>query len=265
MKKGKIITIVIILLFSSMILYSFQSGITGVTLKSSSPGCTCHSPTPSDDVTVTITGPDILTTNETAVYTVNITGGPLARGGTNIAASDGVLDIINGEGLRKQSNELTQIQPKAPVGGAVSFQFNYTAPANPGSATLFANGNSVNFNGNNSGDQWNFADNKIITVNNPTDVDDDQIVNSYKLEQNYPNPFNPSTTFEFRLANSGLVSLKVFDVLGHEVATLIEEVRPAGIYKIEFEADNYNLTSGVYFYQLKSGNFTSTKKFILLH
>jgi hypothetical protein len=261
-KKGRIITIVIILLFSSILLYALQTGITGRTLKSSTPGCTCHSPEPSSNVTVSIAGPDVLTTNETATYTVNITGGPLVRGGTNIAASDGVLDIIDGEGLRKESNELTHIQPKAPVSGAVSFQFNYTAPANPGSVTLFANGNSVNFNGSNVGDQWNFAENKIISVNSSTDVDDDQIVNTYKLEQNYPNPFNPTANFEFRIADFGFVSLKVYDALGKEVGTLVNEEKSPGTYEVTFDASS--LASGIYYYELRTEKFSSLKKMILM-
>ena len=166
-KKGIIIAIVTILLFSSMVLYSFEDGVKRATLKSSNEGCSCHSRSPSDNVRVTITGPDTLTTNETALYMVTITGGPLVRGGTDIAASDGELNIISGEGMRKRRDELTHSKPKAPVGGVVSFRFNYTAPEKPGSVTLFANGNSVNFNGNKKGDQWNFADNKIITINEP--------------------------------------------------------------------------------------------------
>ena len=267
MRKRGIISAGIILSFCSIALYAFSTGITGRTLKGNEAGCTCHASTPSSNVMVSIIGPDTLATNETATYTVTITGGPLVRAGTNIAASEGVLDIIDGQGLKKVSGELTHTQPKVPESGSVSFQFNYTSPATPGSVTLFANGNSVNFNGNNSGDQWNFAENKTINVDAPSDVDEEHIISNYKLEQNYPNPFNPTTNFEFQIASAsggGFVSLKIFDALGNEVTTLIEEERPSGKYKVEFNADSYNLSSGVYFYQLKSGNFNSTKKFILI-
>jgi hypothetical protein len=81
------------------------------------------------------------------------------------------------------------------------------------------------------------------------------------LEQNYPNPFNPSTTFEFRVSSFGLVSLKIFDVLGREVAALVNEVRPAGTYKLRWDASS--LPSGVYFYQLRTSQFVQTKKLIL--
>jgi len=84
----------------------------------------------------------------------------------------------------------------------------------------------------------------------------------YNLDQNYPNPFNPSTTISYSIAQDGLVSLKVFDVLGDEVATLIDELKTAGNYSVEFNAQD--LPSGVYFYQLQVDRFVETKKLILL-
>ncbi|HVO74944.1 MAG TPA: T9SS type A sorting domain-containing protein [Ignavibacteriaceae bacterium] len=86
----------------------------------------------------------------------------------------------------------------------------------------------------------------------------------FKLEQNYPNPFNPITNFEFRTLGFGFVSLKVFNILGNEVAVLVNEKKPAGEYRISFDATKYNLTSGVYLYRLEAGKFTDTKKFVLL-
>jgi hypothetical protein len=80
------------------------------------------------------------------------------------------------------------------------------------------------------------------------------------LAQNYPNPFNPSTHFEFRIANFGFVSLKVFDVLGREVATLVNEVRTPGVYRIRWDASS--LSSGVYFYRLRVGDFVATRKMV---
>ena len=72
----------------------------------------------------------------------------------------------------------------------------------------------------------------------------------YKLSQNYPNPFNPSTKIEYQVANAGLVSLKVYDVLGKEIATLINEVKSAGSYEVNFNAAG--LASGIYFYRLQT-------------
>lgn len=84
----------------------------------------------------------------------------------------------------------------------------------------------------------------------------------FELAQNYPNPFNPSTTINFSIPHKGNVTLKVFDILGNEVATLINEEKPAGEYEVEF--DGSILTSGIYFYQMKAGNFIQTKKMIYL-
>ncbi|MFQ3608556.1 MAG: T9SS type A sorting domain-containing protein [Chloroherpetonaceae bacterium] len=88
------------------------------------------------------------------------------------------------------------------------------------------------------------------------------LVFSYKLDQNYPNPFNPSTKITFSIKNAGFVSLKVYDLLGREVATLVNENRAAGIYDVNFNAAG--LGSGVYFYTLTSGGFSQTKKMMII-
>ncbi len=84
----------------------------------------------------------------------------------------------------------------------------------------------------------------------------------FTLEQNYPNPFNPSTTISYSLSQSELVQLKVYDILGREVATLVNAVKSPGIYHVEFDAKN--LASGIYYYQMKSGSFIQTKKMIFM-
>ena len=84
----------------------------------------------------------------------------------------------------------------------------------------------------------------------------------YSLSQNYPNPFNPTTSFEFRIADFGLVTLKVYDILGREVATIVNKELKAGTYKYQWNAGN--LTSGVYLYRIQSGNYSLIKKMILL-
>ncbi len=86
----------------------------------------------------------------------------------------------------------------------------------------------------------------------------------YKLEQNYPNPFNPTTKFIYELPNTNYVTLKVYDVLGNEVATLVNEKQNSGSYEVNFDAGEYGLSSGMYFYTLLSGNFSMTKKMILI-
>ncbi len=84
------------------------------------------------------------------------------------------------------------------------------------------------------------------------------------LSQNYPNPFNPNTIISFQLPKAGNVTLKVFEVLGNEVATLVDEYKNAGSYNVEFRIENLELSSGIYFYQLKAGEFVATKKMILI-
>jgi hypothetical protein len=90
----------------------------------------------------------------------------------------------------------------------------------------------------------------------------DRILSRFILEQNYPNPFNPSTTINYSVSSSEFVALKVYDVLGNEVATLVNEEKPVGSYEVNFDARG--LSSGIYFYKLQSGNFIETKKMILL-
>lgn len=85
----------------------------------------------------------------------------------------------------------------------------------------------------------------------------------FALEQNYPNPFNPSTTISWQSPVNSHQTLKVYDVLGNEIAALVNELREAGKYEITFDASKYNLSSGVYFYQLKAEGFSAVKKFIL--
>ncbi len=344
---------VLILSAISFLFYAYSTGITGRTLKNGT-GCNCHAESPSSEVTVQISGPDTLIYNQTAVYSVTLSGGPLVRGGTNIAASAGILSIL-GADLQVIGDELTHTAPKEPSTGTVTFSFNYTAPSTSGNQTLFANGNSVNFNGENTGDQWNFAANKSITVipvipveissftaevnradvhlnwstaseknNNGFEVlrrNDNQewkVVGfikgkgnsievsgysysdknlqpgmySYQLKQidfngfstyynlisevevnppsefvlyqNYPNPFNPSTLIEFDINSAQTVKLKVYNLLGQEIAVLLDDYLPAGSYKKIFNTRELkNISTGIYLYELTAGTKKSVRKMIL--
>ncbi|MCW8961318.1 MAG: T9SS type A sorting domain-containing protein, partial [Ignavibacteriaceae bacterium] len=82
------------------------------------------------------------------------------------------------------------------------------------------------------------------------------------LYQNYPNPFNPTSKIKFRISDRGFVNLKVFDILGNEVATLVNEEKTAGEYEVEFNAKG--LSNGIYFYKMQAGNFAETKKLVLM-
>ena len=102
---------------------------------------------------------------------------------------------------------------------------------------------------------------------NPSSVDDDDtLIKDFELQQNYPNPFNPTTTLSFVIGHRSFVTLKVFDILGNEIATLVNEEKPAGEYEVEFNpvSSNRNLVSEIYFYQLKAGNYIETKKMVYL-
>jgi hypothetical protein len=92
--------------------------------------------------------------------------------------------------------------------------------------------------------------------------EENPISNSFYLYNNYPNPFNPTTKIKFQIPVSGFVSLKVYDILGNEIKTLISEEKPSGSFEVEFIGEN--LSSGMYFYTLSAGGNTETKKMILL-
>lgn len=264
----KLVSICIIILSFSIIVFAFGTGITGATKKGNNPGCTCHGSTPSSNVVVTINGPDTLAPGQTANYSLTITGGPLSGAGTDIAVSLGTLAPVSSE-LRLLNSELTHNAPKAPDAGVVTFEFTYTAPVNAGEQTIYANGNSVNLNYNYTGDEWNFAPNKTVQVMAPTGIEDKQPILSYRLEQNFPNPFNPATKIVYSLPEKALAIIKVFDIAGREVGTLVNKEKPAGTYEVNFNAAN--LSSGIYFYRLQADpstgsgqGFVQIKKMILL-
>jgi hypothetical protein len=112
-----------------------------------------------------------------------------------------------------------------------------------------------------------YGDTTVVGVNDP-----DNAIKEFSLSQNYPNPFNPSTKIKFVIPKSSLVNLRVYDVLGREVATLVNEEKLPGEYEVEFSAkggsasdgNEHNLSSGIYFYKLQAGNHASTKKMIYL-
>jgi len=85
---------------------------------------------------------------------------------------------------------------------------------------------------------------------------------SYLLYQNYPNPFNPSTTIKFEIPKTAFITLKIYNILGQEVAELVNEEKQPGVYEVNWNASGF--ASGVYFYQLRAGSFVETKKMILL-
>ena len=107
--------------------------------------------------------------------------------------------------------------------------------------------------------------NYVVTLNGVGPLTGDResvLATDFALHQNYPNPFNPSTRIRWMNATTSRQTLTVFDVLGNEVAVLVDEVKPAGEHEVEFVA--HGLTGGVYFYKLQSGDHISVKKMVLL-
>jgi plastocyanin len=99
---------------------------------------------------------------------------------------------------------------------------------------------------------------------NPTGVANDQTAPAarYELKQNFPNPFNPTTTIHFNIPTAQTVTIKVFNLVGNEIAILVNEKKDPGSYTVEF--DGRNLASGIYLYRLEAGNFRETKKLVLM-
>ena len=136
-------------------------------------------------------------------------------------------------------------------------QWNYLT-----SISLKNSGNiSIKINDNASGNVVADAF-RIIRSGNITSVEPTEIPNDFIIYQNYPNPFNPATTIKFRINSRQNISIKVYDILGNEIATLVNEVKEVGSYEVNFNGEN--LASGVYFYRVITEKETSTMKMILL-
>jgi hypothetical protein len=103
------------------------------------------------------------------------------------------------------------------------------------------------------------GDSTVTTVN---DANHFPLTYNYNLFQNYPNPFNPSTKISFSIPSKQIITIKVYDILGNEISTLINEEKSSGLYVINFNGEN--LPSGIYFCKLQAKNFAMTKKMILL-
>lgn len=110
-----------------------------------------------------------------------------------------------------------------------------------------------------------FAERIINWLDSPVGVDENEpnnIPESFELQQNFPNPFNPSTTIKYNIPQTSFVSIKVYDLIGKEIATIVNEVKQSGIHQVSFNGEN--LSSGVYFYKMSAGEHTVVKKMNLL-
>ncbi|MDZ7765268.1 MAG: T9SS type A sorting domain-containing protein [Melioribacteraceae bacterium] len=138
-------------------------------------------------------------------------------------------------------------------GNEYTINFMYLTDAIPG-VSLFADNNEAS-----EDSYWSYE--TLTFTAEPNSVEDGEVPVTFALDQNYPNPFNPSTTIKYSVPEMSDVSLKVYDVLGKEVATLVDAAQ-IGSHTVEFDASN--LASGLYIYTLKAGSFTSSKKMMLM-
>lgn len=253
--------------------YASSGGIFQKTLRyTAAPGCGnvgCHagqSANPaSTNTTVTITGPNTLTTNQTGDYTVTLSYSPTftnKSGGFNVATKSGagLSSTDNGvkSGTVQPGNfiELTHNGKKSLNTNTknVSWTFKYTAPSAAGIDTLYATGNVVNNSGGaDVGDEWNHAAKFAVTITAATSVNDEKnlVPKEIVLHQNYPNPFNPSTKIQYELPTASTVKLEVLNTAGQLVAILDEGTKSAGSQTVLWNIGKDGFASGVYFYRLE--------------
>lgn len=250
----------------------FPTGYVGTTRKNGvNLGCVCHGDTASSVVSVTIIGPDSVAAGQTATFFVKTSHGPAVVGGFNVANyRDGGSDtltlspVAGDTTTRKQEGELTHTHPKAFNNDTVSWAFRYKASNVIGYDTLYATSNSTNNDTTSSNDNWNWSPNKPVRIYNPIGIINiSSVAKDFTLAQNYPNPFNPVTQINFSIAASSDVQIKVYDIRGGLVATLVNNKLQQGVYKVDYNASG--LSSGAYFYSLFiDGEKISTKKMLLV-
>lgn len=258
MKKNIVITSFVIIAVISFIvsgLQAYPGGISGRTKKTSTAGCGgCHAQ--GSTITGLITGPDTVTAGQTYTYTLTLTTtGGSGKYGVDIAAKTGTLTAISGQGLVLMNNELVQSSGITWVSPKV-ITFSYTAPASAGTDTLYAT-----VDRGHSG-AYNWAPNKGVIVKLATGIANNEIPVKYYLSQNFPNPFNPVTKINYGIKKGTNVSIKVFDLLGKEVATLVNEYQESGNYFTTFDATLY--PTGIYFYRIQTNDFTEVRKMSLI-
>ncbi|NOS86239.1 MAG: T9SS type A sorting domain-containing protein [Ignavibacteria bacterium] len=248
----------------------FPFGYTGTTKKGGEGlGCVCHGlqvNTPS--VSVNIIGPDSVAAGQTVNFRVSVSHGPAITGGFDLASyldTNSLYPVAGDTMVKRQDWELTHTHPKPFSNDTVSWIINYTAPNAPGMDTLYATGNSTNNNNEaDTSDQWNWSLNKTVRIYNPIGIINlSTIASDYSLSQNFPNPFNPVTQIDFSVARTSDIKIRIYDILGNEIAVPVAQTMKPGKYRVDFNGSN--LSSGTYFYSLTAdGKTISTKKMLLI-
>ncbi len=262
-KPESLISMVSVLLFFTLFMgittsvFSYPTGVAGRTLLGSTPGCTCHSSSPNTAVVVSVSGPLTLTVGQTATYTLSVSrsSGTFSTGGIDVAVSSGTLGIGSSSGIKILSGEVVH---SAKFTGATTKTFTFTAPSTAGTITMAVTGAA----GTNP-PTWNHGTSISIIVSSLNGIiRTEETASSYSLAQNFPNPFNPVTKISYSIPKSSEVSLTIYDILGQKVSELVREKQDAGSYSVEFNASS--LSSGVYYYKIEAGDFTSIKKMTLV-
>ncbi len=205
-----------------------------------------------------------------------LAGGPAEAGGYNVAGRFGEMVLVDTFSFRHPMalNELTQAfsRPFPTLEDTIYWEFGYLASDSSFTDTIYSCGLSLVWDTiPDPLDRWNFGPKFPLTILPVTAVESEQqeLPDNFILSQNYPNPFNPSTNIKYTIISPLFVSLKIYDVLGNEIATLVNEIKPAGTYEVVFNASDY--PSGIYFYRLQvypanggASSFVETKKMVIL-
>jgi hypothetical protein len=232
-------------------------------------GCVCHTVEQDTSVHVWVEGPESLFVGQTGMYKMFMAGGPAEAGGYNVAGRFGEMVLVDTFSHQHPMamNELTQAfsLPFPTIQDTIYWEFGYKAlETSPEWDTIYSCGLSLVWDSiPDPFDRWNFGPKfpvKILSVTNSEEINLQP--EEFVLNQNYPNPFNPTTRIGYRISDIGFVILKIYDTLGNEVAELVNEEKSPGEYEVRFDASN--LTSGIYFYTLKSNGSSITKKMLLL-
>jgi hypothetical protein len=284
------INILLGFLFIAMIIIASENSVNdpdligGTELNGS--GCVCHTVERDFSVDVWVEGPDTLFVGEMGLYKMFLAGGPAEAGGYNVAGRFGEMVLVDTFSVQHPMamNELTQAfsLPFPTLEDTIYWEFGYLASDSSFTDTIYSCGLSLVWDTiPDPLDRWNFGPKFPLIILSVTAVESELngLPDNFYLSQNYPNPFNPTTKIKYTISQSVILSeaknlipvqLKIYDVLGNEIATLVNEIKPAGSYEVEFGGDG--LTSGIYFYQMRAGNpstgpeqvFVETRKMILL-
>lgn len=266
LNKAFLFLFLLIFFSTSVLLYGDISGRTGRTLKSTTSGCSCHGGAAANDVIVTFAGPDTVNTGQTVQFTLTVAKASKNGIGLDIATRRGTLAPVSNT-IHLASGELTHNNNIPMTSGSATVTFSYTAPGTAGFDTLWATGLATNSNGSSGGDDWNWSQNRRIVIRSTVGIEPNSTPVNYRLSQAYPNPFNPSAKFDLTLEKDQFVSLKVYDITGDEIYSIIEQRVFAGNHTFEWKALNgrgESVNSGIYFLRVNIEGFLETRKMVLI-